>query len=140
MDSQLRGRWPGYRRFSRKSQWHRILGGRVQYGSEDTQRGEFARIARFSCSSCEQTFGRVEHLTRHEKSHTKEGWLRCEAKGCRKSFYRTDALRRHELVHKKAKRSLLGRGARACFACAMTRRRCSGGNPCEVRSMREKIN
>ncbi|KAF5873817.1 putative c2h2 transcription protein [Botrytis fragariae] len=43
-----------------------------------------------------------------------------------------DALRRHELVHKKAKRSLLGRGARACSACAIARRRCSGGNPCEA--------
>ncbi|TGO46196.1 hypothetical protein BOTNAR_0606g00020 [Botryotinia narcissicola] len=44
----------------------------------------------------------------------------------------SDALRRHELVHKKAKRSLLGRGARACSACAIARRRCSGGNPCEA--------
>ncbi|KAF7948859.1 hypothetical protein EAE96_008041 [Botrytis aclada] len=101
-------------------------------GSGDTQQGEVGRIARFSCTSCEQTFGRVEHLTRHEKSHTREGWLRCEARGCRKSFYRIDALRRHELVHKKAKRSLLGRGARACSACAIARRRCSGGNPCEA--------
>lgn len=43
----------------------------------------------------------------------------------------SDALRRHELVHKKTKRSSLGRGARACSACAIARRKCSGGNPCE---------
>lgn len=43
----------------------------------------------------------------------------------------SDALRRHELVHKRPKRSSLGRGARACSACAIARRKCSGGNPCE---------
>ncbi|ESZ93522.1 hypothetical protein SBOR_6103 [Sclerotinia borealis F-4128] len=97
-------------------------------GIEDERRSpnskaKMGKIRRFKCMVCGQSFGRVEHLTRHERSHTQEGWLKCGIGG--------DALRRHELVHKKTKRSSLGRGARACSACAMARRKCSGGNPCE---------
>ena len=42
----------------------------------------------------------------------------------------SDALRRHEQVHAEPKRSSLGRGSRACLACASGRRKCSGGQPC----------
>ncbi|KAB8297286.1 hypothetical protein EYC80_002643 [Monilinia laxa] len=84
-----------------------------------------AKAGRFKCMICGQTFGRVEHLTRHERSHSREGWLRVMGGDL------CDALRRHELVHKRTKRSSLGRGARACSACAIARRKCSGGNPCE---------
>jgi hypothetical protein len=41
-----------------------------------------------------------------------------------------DALRRHEQVHNEPKRSVLGKGYRACLACAAARRKCSGGVPC----------
>ena len=41
-----------------------------------------------------------------------------------------DALRRHEQVHNEPKRSVLGKGYRACLACAAARRKCSGGIPC----------
>lgn len=41
-----------------------------------------------------------------------------------------DALRRHEQVHIEPKRSVLGKGYRACLACAAARRKCSGGAPC----------
>jgi hypothetical protein len=41
-----------------------------------------------------------------------------------------DALRRHEQVHIEPKRSVLGKGYRACLACAAGRRKCSGGTPC----------
>lgn len=44
----------------------------------------------------------------------------------------SDALRRHEQVHKEPKRSTLGRGIRACLACAKARRKCSGDNPCSA--------
>ena len=115
---------------------------------------------RFRCLECSQTFGRVEHLTRHSRSHSKERYLKCSY--CHKGFYRgsvpsdsrnlqlprlrslfdvrsysqqltscdSDALRRHEQVHKEPKRSTLGRGIRACLACAKARRKCSGENPC----------
>lgn len=42
----------------------------------------------------------------------------------------SDALRRHEQVHKQPGRSSLGKGARACDACAQARRKCSGEKPC----------
>jgi hypothetical protein len=45
---------------------------------------------------------------------------------------RSDALRRHEQVHKEPKRSTLGKGVRACLACAKARRKCSGENPCSA--------
>jgi len=41
-----------------------------------------------------------------------------------------DALRRREQVHNEPKRSVLGKGYRACLACASARRKCSGGIPC----------
>jgi hypothetical protein len=44
----------------------------------------------------------------------------------------SDALRRHEQVHKEPKRSTLGRGVRACLACAKARRKCSGDVPCSA--------
>lgn len=46
------------------------------------------KAGRFKCMVCGQTFGRVEHLTRHERSHSREGWLRCEDGRCGKRFYR----------------------------------------------------
>lgn len=39
-------------------------------------------------------------------------------------------MRRHEQVHNEPKRSVLGKGNRACLACAAARRKCSGGIPC----------
>ncbi|OBT64547.1 hypothetical protein VE03_05284, partial [Pseudogymnoascus sp. 23342-1-I1] len=44
----------------------------------------------------------------------------------------TDALKRHEKVHAEPKRSLLGKGERACLACAASRRKCSGDTPCSA--------
>lgn len=45
---------------------------------------------------------------------------------------RSDALRRHEQVHKEPNRSTLGKGVRACLACARARRKCSGDTPCSA--------
>jgi hypothetical protein len=42
----------------------------------------------------------------------------------------SDALKRHEQVHNEPKRSSLGRGERACLACATAKRKCSGGDSC----------
>ncbi|KAL3419399.1 hypothetical protein PVAG01_09620 [Phlyctema vagabunda] len=83
---------------------------------------------RFQCTVCQQTFSRIEHLTRHSRSHAKERSLKCVH--CRKGFYRIDALRRHEQIHNEPKRSSLAKGARACTACAQARRRCTGEQPC----------
>ncbi|KAL5353607.1 hypothetical protein ACLOAV_001644 [Pseudogymnoascus australis] len=84
----------------------------------------------FRCLECHHAFRRVEHLTRHARSHKSERNLECSY--CRKSFYRLDALKRHEKVHAEPKRSLLGKGGRACLACAASRRKCSGDSPCSA--------
>ncbi|KFY93972.1 hypothetical protein V498_04140, partial [Pseudogymnoascus sp. VKM F-4517 (FW-2822)] len=84
----------------------------------------------FRCLECHHAFRRVEHLTRHARSHKSERNLECSY--CHKSFYRLDALKRHEKVHAEPKRSLLGKGGRACLACAASRRKCSGDSPCSA--------
>ncbi|OBT92326.2 hypothetical protein VE01_09427 [Pseudogymnoascus verrucosus] len=84
----------------------------------------------FRCLECHYAFRRVEHLTRHARSHRAERNLECSY--CRKSFYRLDALKRHEKVHAEPKRSLLGKGERACLACAASRRKCTGDTPCSA--------
>jgi hypothetical protein len=42
--------------------------------------------SRFQCLECQRTFGRIEHLTRHSRSHMQERYLKCSV--CRKGFYR----------------------------------------------------
>ncbi|RDW59993.1 hypothetical protein BP5796_11599 [Coleophoma crateriformis] len=48
----------------------------------------------------------------------------------RATLPKRDALRRHELIHREPGRSSLGKGARACTACAQARRKCSSERPC----------
>ncbi|KAL2821329.1 fungal-specific transcription factor domain-containing protein [Aspergillus cavernicola] len=52
----------------------------------------------YECTRCDRTFARLEHLQRHERSHTKEKPFACDK--CPKSFTRKDLLVRHErLTH-----------------------------------------
>ncbi|KAH8597556.1 hypothetical protein B0O99DRAFT_617677 [Bisporella sp. PMI_857] len=46
------------------------------------------------CRYCLREFARSEHLSRHERTHTKERPYQCNI--CRRSFSRNDLLRRHE--------------------------------------------
>ncbi|KAK5168293.1 uncharacterized protein LTR77_006862 [Saxophila tyrrhenica] len=47
----------------------------------------------FQCQYCQRRFKRLEHLQRHERTHTKEAPYQCP---CGKAFPRGDLLRRHE--------------------------------------------
>lgn len=47
----------------------------------------------FQCQHCQRRFKRLEHVQRHERTHTKEAPYKCP---CGKSFPRGDLLRRHE--------------------------------------------
>ncbi|RAL12907.1 transcription factor domain-containing protein [Aspergillus homomorphus CBS 101889] len=52
----------------------------------------------YQCQRCSRTFARLEHLQRHDRSHTKEKPYICTK--CPKSFTRKDLLARHErLAH-----------------------------------------
>ncbi|KAL4928622.1 transcription factor domain-containing protein [Aspergillus undulatus] len=52
----------------------------------------------YHCGRCDRGFARLEHLQRHERSHTKEKPFGCDQ--CEKSFTRKDLLTRHlRLAH-----------------------------------------
>jgi hypothetical protein len=47
------------------------------------------------CGNCQKRFKRLEHLRRHNKTHTGERGFRCEVVGCGKWFSRSDNLMAH---------------------------------------------
>ncbi|XP_067005732.2 zinc finger protein 391 isoform X2 [Anabrus simplex] len=64
-----------------------------------------------SCSTCGQSFTRLEHLRRHTLSHVGEKPISCTT--CGKTFSRLDHMKIHELVH-------LGERPHVCTTCGMT--------------------
>ncbi|CRG90988.1 Regulatory protein ADR1 [Talaromyces islandicus] len=55
-------------------------------------------VRAFQCPRCSRSFARLEHLQRHDRSHTKEKPFACNR--CDKTFTRRDLLTRHErLAH-----------------------------------------
>ncbi|PVH67992.1 hypothetical protein DL98DRAFT_363433, partial [Cadophora sp. DSE1049] len=46
------------------------------------------------CGTCQRSFARLEHLNRHERSHTKEKPFECPE--CERCFTRKDLLLRHQ--------------------------------------------
>lgn len=48
----------------------------------------------YVCATCTRSFARLEHLKRHERSHTKEKPFQCPV--CERSFARRDLLLRHK--------------------------------------------
>ncbi|BGP16381.1 hypothetical protein JCM10213_004924 [Rhodosporidiobolus nylandii] len=51
-----------------------------------------------SCNYCDMTFKKLEHLQRHERTHTLDRPYQCDT--CSKTFARQDTLHRHERLHK----------------------------------------
>lgn len=63
------------------------------------------------CTTCERSFARLEHLKRHERSHTKEKPFECPE--CTRCFARRDLLLRHQQkLHLTTLPSSRRRGAR----------------------------
>lgn len=55
----------------------------------------------FLCSLCTKRFRRMEHLRRHQKTHTHERPFKCTVVNCGRRFSRTDNLKAHMLTHTK---------------------------------------
>lgn len=68
--------------------------------SEETVEGKQQKPKTLPCKFCDKRFRRVEHVQRHERTHTKEKPFSCGWARCGKTFGRRDLLVRHEkLVH-----------------------------------------
>lgn len=77
-----------------------IEGSGVNGTADESVEGRQQKPKTLPCKFCDKRFRRVEHVQRHERTHTKEKPFSCGWARCGKTFGRRDLLVRHEkLVH-----------------------------------------
>jgi hypothetical protein len=89
------------------------------------------------CRICNRTYERVDHLSRHLRSHENARPFKCSY--CPKRFNRQDLLNRHAAAHERddggtgPPRPMIRRterAASACAACATAKVKCENEKPC----------